>query len=80
MKKYWHRLSQKTIDKILESEITGEECLKQYKQPYWCGHPNALAGIMGCWSLTDDRPGGLRTKISRKFCESCDCYIKSKNK
>lgn len=74
MEKYWHELPQKEVDQILKSGITVGESLKQYKQPDWCSYPDALAGMRGCWSLTSNEPSGLRTKISKEFCKSCDCF------
>ena len=68
-------MSQKTLEEIEASGITIGEYLKKFKQPDWCAYPDALAGMMGCWSLVDNRPNGLRTKISRKFCKGCDCYV-----
>ncbi len=78
MKKYWHELPQDEIDQILKSGITVGECVKKYKQPDWCAYPDALAGMMGCWSLTSDESGGLRTEISEKYCKTCDCFTGNK--
>ena len=72
--KYWHELPQKKIDELLSLNIKIGEVLKKYKQPSWCHYPDALAGKMGCWSLTHNRKNGLRTKISHEFCKSCDEY------
>lgn len=80
MKAYWHELSQKRIEKIIKDGITVKECLKQYKQPDWCNYPDALAGIMGCWSLTSNEKDGLRTKISKEFCKNCDCFLTNTDK
>jgi hypothetical protein len=73
--KYWHKLPQNKIDKIIEDGTTIKQVLEEYKQPDWCSYPDALGGMMGCWSLTDNGPNGLRTKISPEFCKNCDCYI-----
>ena len=78
MKKYWHKLKQEELDRILKSGITVKEALEKYKQPDWCNYPDALAGMTGCWSLTGNEPNGTRTKISRKYCKGCECYIKTK--
>jgi len=79
MIKYWHKLPQSKIDELINSGTTIGFVLDHYKQPSWCGYPNALAGAAGCWSLNDNSKNGTRTEISRKFCKTCDCYEKEKN-
>lgn len=73
--KYWHELPQEEIDKILKSGITVSEAVEKYKQPDWCNYPGAVTGMVGCWSLTDNKPGGLRTTISKDYCKSCEFFI-----
>lgn len=68
--KYWHRLTDKEIQELIDAKITYDELAETVKQPTWCQYPDALKGIMGCWSLT----GSARKKISHKFCKGCDCY------
>ena len=70
--KYLHSASNAQIKKLLDSNITIGQLKEQYQQPKWCGYPDALDGVIGCWSLTD--LNGLRKRISPKFCKSCDCY------
>lgn len=70
--KYLHKASNAQIEKLLASKITIGELKKEWIQPAWCSYPDALNGVMGCWSLTDLH--GMRKRISPKFCESCDCY------
>ena len=67
--KYWHRLTNKEIEELIDTKITYGELTEIIKQPTWCQYPKALEGIMGCWSLV-----GNRKKISHKFCKDCDCY------
>lgn len=74
-KKFFHELDQEEIDKIVEDDNTIEYVLANFKQPDWCSYPNALEGTMGCWSLMDFKSGGLRTKISKEYCSSCDEFI-----
>lgn len=71
-KRYWHTLADSTIRKLLSTHITWGELTERYKQPDWCSYPDALEGIMGCWSLVDSF--GLRHEISREFCAGCDCF------
>jgi len=70
-KPYFHEASQEDIDKLMESDVTWKEIIDRYSQPEWCNYPDALSGQMGCWSLIDTEPEGLRTKISKEFCKSC---------
>ena len=73
---YFHQAPQKDIDKMVKEKKTWGDIEKKYKQPEWCNYPDALQGKMGCWSLIDLQKGGLRTKISHKFCSGCECYRK----
>jgi hypothetical protein len=42
--------------------------LKKYRQPSWCNYPEAMTGMMGCWSLMF-----TETKDKRKEkCFTCD--------
>lgn len=73
---YWHELSQEKIDELISKKVTLKYVMDNYKQPDWCNYPNALEGVMGCWSLTDNRKDGLRTKISKQFCSNChECSL-----
>ena len=60
MKKYrpfFHRFNKYDQEHILEqgafNKMTYKQFMKKYRQPSWCGYPEALCGIMGCWSLMD---------------------------
>jgi len=70
--RYFHTLADSTIRCLIAKKITWGEVQKRYKQPDWCGYPDALEGAMGCWSLVD--LFGLRHEISRDYCKKCDCY------
>ena len=37
-------------------------------QPAWCSYPNALDGMMGCWSLIYRRVTG------EAYCGNCECH------
>jgi hypothetical protein len=71
---YFHELKQTDIDTLINEKKTVGYIVENYKQPDWCNYPNALEGRMGCWSLMDLSKEGLRTKISKSFCKSCDCF------
>lgn len=71
---YFHELSQEQIDKFIADKKNWGDIMREYKQPEWCAHPNALEGQMGCWSLIDLQEGGQRTKINNDYCKTCDCY------
>ena len=73
--KYWHELPQSEIDDLYKIGVNVEYVLKNYSQPIWCNYHEALSMTMGCWSLCDNKPNGLRTKISKKFCKDCECNI-----
>jgi hypothetical protein len=75
--KYWHQISQEEIVDLIEKGTTNQYIVDNYKQPEWCSYHEALMGQLGCWSLVDNTPDGLRTKISESFCSNCDCFEKS---
>jgi hypothetical protein len=79
MKPLYHRLSQKTIDAMI-GKMTYAELMEKYRQPDWCQYPEALNGMWGCWSLTDNAPGGMRTKICKTFCSGCEFYSDTQTK
>ena len=43
-----------------------------YVQPDWCGYPDALDGMMGCWSLI------YREVSSEDYCKNCELYREKK--
>lgn len=72
--KYWHKLSHEEVEKIMSIEkLSVGELIENIKQPDWCNYHQALSFSMGCWSLCTTEKDGLRTKISKEFCKSCDC-------
>lgn len=75
-RKYFHEAEQSEIDELLKIGGTIESILKKYRQPDWCSYPNALEGLMGCWSLVDLE---LRTKISEDFCKDCEYFREVKS-
>ena len=69
MIKYFHELTDEEFKKVIDSKITVKELSEKYPQPPWCTYPNALNGLMGCWSLTH------RKGISKEYCSGCDAFI-----
>ena len=65
---FWHELSDEERQRIkVSSGLTVEEFMQRYKQPPWCEYPEALGGMMGCWSLV------LTNRIhSIEDCVNCD--------
>lgn len=75
-KKYWHELPQQEIDRMIEEKTSLQFVVDNYSQPDWCTYPEALMGMMGCWSLTDLTAGGTREKVSETYCKDCECFKK----
>lgn len=70
MIKFFHQLSRDEVQSLRDKKLTWAEVAKDYPQPVWCGYPNAVYGIMGCWSLM-----GLMV-TGRNYCRRCAFYIK----
>lgn len=71
MIKYFHELTEAEFETL--PEMTWDECAEEYPQPEWCSYPNAVRGMMGCWSLMSFMVTG------RNYCKNCDHYIKKGN-
>lgn len=69
---FFHEVDQAEIDKLISDNKTWEYITKNYLQPKWCEYPEALNGLMGCWSLIDISKDGYRTKISEDYCKTCE--------
>ena len=67
MIKYFHNLTQEEFGKLVKRGMTWQECAKLYPQPKWCEYPNAVCGMMGCWSLMS------HIIKNYKSCENCEC-------
>lgn len=72
---HWHTLADSTIKKLIKKHTTWGEIMKRYKQPNWCSYPDAIEGVMGCWSLI----GASRDVISKEYCAKCDCFREAKH-
>lgn len=71
MKKYWHRIPDKELQKRISRKWSCDRIMRRYSQPEWCNYPEALSGLMGCWSLIDVK---RRKKINREFCRNCEYF------
>jgi hypothetical protein len=67
MKKYFHELTQANVDGLIKDEAMWGRIEKAYIQPEWCGYPKALAGVMGCWALTNTES----RLVNKTFCKAC---------
>lgn len=63
--KYFHEIPNEEWDSMVKEHKTWEDVKATHKQPDWCNYPEALDGIMGCWSLTE------RFVKSEEFCKTC---------
>lgn len=61
-------------ERIINKKKTWGWLSERYRQPDHCTYPDALAGLMGCWSLID--APWTRT---RKRCFYCD-YFRGREK
>lgn len=55
-------------EEMKEKEYTWADIQEKYRQPKWCGYPEALNGGMGCWSLIS------RLDCSEDSCKKCECF------
>jgi hypothetical protein len=69
MKQYFHELTIDEYNQLKASGATWEDVEDTYDQPAWCNYPDALAGIMGCWSLIEL---SVKDKSYCCACEYCD--------
>ena len=65
-KPYFHELS----DKEFKSAISERKRYNDFHQPPWCGYPDALEPMTGCWVLTE------RKVKCEADCLNCECLIK----
>lgn len=73
-KPYFHELEQTIIDNLIANNKTVDYIKQNYKQPYWCKYPDALSMNYGCTSLCDLSKDGYRTRISKDYCNGCECF------
>jgi len=66
---YFHEeVDKERFDEFKKEGKTWGQLKSEYQQPKWCQYPDALGGMMGCWSLV----GCLIT--DEDCCKTCDCY------
>ena len=78
--KFWHELSEDEIKTLRKGKrrflfwrkrLTWGEVMIMHPQPLWCNYPEAVCGVMGCWSLIGI--GGEDRRIRKiEDCEGCD--------
>jgi hypothetical protein len=67
LKPYWHELTNEQRKAVIDSKMLIKDFLRAYRQPSWCSYPEALAGVMGCWSLME-----TDMKVSPEYCKKCE--------
>ena len=77
-KPYFHELPQEEIDKLVAEQKTVQYIVDNFKQPKWCGMPEALNFYTGCWSLNEMGKNSRRKEICEDFCKDCDCFLDPK--
>lgn len=59
--------------RVWRSRIIGKKTIRwlmeRYRQPDHCTYPEALRGLMGCWSLVFDP-----WKCTPRYCKTCDDF------
>lgn len=65
---YFHNITDGDFKKMLKAGTTWYGVMESFKQPKWCGYPDALSGVMGCWSLTS------RLIKREKDCMNCELH------
>ena len=74
MIKYFHKLTRDEFKELCKDKPTWAEVSRDYPQPEWCSYPDAVQGMLGCWSLIDFKVYG------RNYCKHCEYYIKKSQK
>lgn len=77
-KKYLHEAVHREINELIKEKITYGEFREKYRQPDWCGYPDAIDPT-GCWSLMLYALGDEQIKISREYCKACELYKEKKD-
>jgi len=72
MKKYFHELTPTEKFRIYNLRIPWYKTARDYPQPIWCKHQQAIDGLLGCQDLWT---GFVK---SEKECEDCEWYKKGK--
>jgi len=67
-KKYWHELTKEQVSDFIQDAKNLCSITDIYKQPDWCNYPDALEGILGCWSLLSHTKD---IEINEEYCSKC---------
>ena len=70
MIKYFHELTRDEFKSLVDKKLLWWQVAEDYPQTEWCSYPDAVQGVMGCWSLMSFMV------TERNYCKNCDCYIK----
>ena len=70
MIKYFYELTEVEFDELVKQKLTWAQCAELYPQPTWCNYPEAICGVMGCWTLMSF------LVTDEGYCKKCDCYKK----
>ena len=70
MIKYFHQLRAEEYSWLVKEKTIWGELQTSFPQPQWCNYPQAVYGLMGCWSLIYFMVTG------ESYCKNCDCYKK----
>jgi len=65
--RYFHKLTPEQRSELERKNVLIQDLLDHFKQPDWCGYPNALSGLFGCWALHRKD-----TEINQNYCKGCD--------
>jgi hypothetical protein len=74
MTKYFHELTKEQKLNIYNKRIPWGKTAKQYPQPLWCLHENAICGLFGCDELWEGLIEGKKDCCSCKYCENGENY------
>jgi len=66
--KEYHELKEEEFNYLLDlyPGITCKQVAELFKQPEWCGYPEAISAL-GCSSL-------MSFMVSEDYCKGCECY------
>jgi len=69
MVKFYHELTVGERFDIYNMRVSWDRTAKKYSQPPWCGHTNAVDGLLGCHDLVV-----LGVIKSEADCENCPLH------
>ena len=66
---YWHELTEEQRIAVRKSGMSVHEFLNIYQVPQWCGDPDMIDPVFGCWSLCSN------TSVTESSCSNCEYKI-----